>query len=267
MTRLSITFERSEDDAPHGFELGQLTVTTPAGTVTSKGRTPDQSMMIYLAFVDLMTGMSSLLRGIRGYDFVGADSSFTLRFTRIKDDVAIHQGKTNLGSVPLSELATCVCDEATRFWAAHPLDGIRQRARRLRARARATEANALERSAGPVEDPLGASPQAEPTLEGVGVVAEANPSRQLREPHGVAAADDHVVRLQGRAQGLDDGVDLFAPFANAQALETLQADVVFIGAPFLYGRWASSIGCTSPLTTIAEPSPVPRPRKSMRPPR
>jgi hypothetical protein len=24
--------------------------------------------------------------------------------------------------VSLSELAACVCDEATRFWAAHPLD-------------------------------------------------------------------------------------------------------------------------------------------------
>ena len=122
MTRLSITFERSERDAPHGFELGQLTVTTPAATVTSKGRTPDQSMMIYLAFADLMNGVSSLFRGIRGYELVGADSSFALQFVRTKSDVGIHQGMTDLGSVALSELAACVCDEATRFWAAHPLE-------------------------------------------------------------------------------------------------------------------------------------------------
>ena len=62
MPRIRITFERRESGPPHGFELGDLTVTTPAGTVTSKGRTPDAGMMIYLALDDLMYGVSLLLR-------------------------------------------------------------------------------------------------------------------------------------------------------------------------------------------------------------
>ena len=94
MARISFTFERSETDAPNGFELGDLTVATDAGTVTSKGRNPDAGMMIYISLVDLMSGLSSLLRAERRqYEFVGADSSFSLLFKRSKRGVEITQGK------------------------------------------------------------------------------------------------------------------------------------------------------------------------------
>ena len=67
--------------------------------------------MIYLAFADLMNGVSSLFRGIRGYELVGADSSLAASVRQDEERRRIHQGKTDLGSVALSELAACVSDE------------------------------------------------------------------------------------------------------------------------------------------------------------
>src|SRR5437763_5871211 len=96
-----------------------------------------------------------------------------------------------------------------------------------------TSAVDLEWGARAVERALGASPEAETTLERIGVVAETDAPRQLRQSHGVASPHHDVVRFQRSAQGLDDGANLFAPLANAQAVEPLQAHVVLIGATLL----------------------------------
>jgi hypothetical protein len=98
MAHINFTFERWETDAPHGFELGDLTVATDSRSVTSKGRIPDAKMMIYISMADLISGVAALLRGnSRQYEFVGVDSSFSLSFKRTKRGVELKQGTKELG--------------------------------------------------------------------------------------------------------------------------------------------------------------------------
>ena len=128
MTDISFTFERREGEPPSGFELGDLVVTTTTSSVSSKGRQPDAGMMVYLALVDLMNGISSLLTGDnRRYEFVGADSSFILLFIRSKTGTTIRQGNTDLGTVDLGRLCEQLLADVDRFLAEHPLpptDGV-----------------------------------------------------------------------------------------------------------------------------------------------
>jgi hypothetical protein len=119
---ISFIFERRDDEPPGGFELGDLVVTTATNGVSSKGRQPDAGMMIYLALVDLMNGISALARGDqRRYEFVGADSSFGLLFTRSKTGVAIKQGDQDLGTIDPLLLAGQLLADVDRFLADHPL--------------------------------------------------------------------------------------------------------------------------------------------------
>ena len=122
MANISFAFERSETDAPHGFELGDLTVVIDPGlSVTSKGRTPDAGMMIYISMGDLMDGVASLLSGDRQYHFVGTDSSFSLHFKASKRGIEIRQGKIELGIFDPCALVSQVVADVDRFWSAHPL--------------------------------------------------------------------------------------------------------------------------------------------------
>jgi hypothetical protein len=122
MARINFTFERWETDAPHGFELGDLTVATDSRSVTSKGRIPDAKMMIYISIADLISGVAALLRGnSRQYEFVGVDSSFSLSFKRTKRGVELKQGTKELGLFDPRALAAQVAADVDRFWNAHPL--------------------------------------------------------------------------------------------------------------------------------------------------
>ena len=122
MAHISFTFERWETDAPHGFELGDLAVATDSRSVTSKGRIPDGKMMIYISMVDLMSGVATLLRDDHHqYEFVGADSSFSLFFKRTKRGVELRQGTKELGLFDPRALATQVAADVDRFWNAYPL--------------------------------------------------------------------------------------------------------------------------------------------------
>jgi hypothetical protein len=78
-----LRFEISrEPGAPAtGFDMGDFQVTGNLGTVSSAGRRPNQSMMVYLALVELLSGMSRFAATRSGYyAFTGMDSSFRLDF-------------------------------------------------------------------------------------------------------------------------------------------------------------------------------------------
>ncbi|MGW5636817.1 hypothetical protein [Streptomyces sp. NPDC003832] len=69
---------------PSGFDLGHIDVHGSENDATSRGRTPDQSMMIYLSLTLLLDGLRRFLTGRKpAYESAAVDSSFSLTFTRV----------------------------------------------------------------------------------------------------------------------------------------------------------------------------------------
>jgi hypothetical protein len=67
-----------------------MTCTGEQGSVSSSGHEPDQGMMIYIALADLLFGVRGLLAGQqKRFDFVGADSSFSLTFRRGRKGLSV----------------------------------------------------------------------------------------------------------------------------------------------------------------------------------
>jgi hypothetical protein len=92
-------------DPAHGFDLGDLEITGPDGSVTSAGRRPDESFMIYLGMVDLIDGLTALAEGRRReHEFVGADSSFVVRFLRNKEGISAAADGSTLGTEPVEDV-------------------------------------------------------------------------------------------------------------------------------------------------------------------
>ncbi len=84
----SVRFAFSVDDLPppSGFDLGHMAVTGNLGSYSSRGRTPDQAMMIHVSVSLLLDGLRSLVEAGRGgHAFGAADSSFSLKFSLTKD--------------------------------------------------------------------------------------------------------------------------------------------------------------------------------------
>ena len=91
-----------------GFDLGDIQVTGDLASVSSAGHRPSQSMMIYVALVQLLDGLSRMAQaGSGGYRFIGADSSFRLDFALTGAGVMtiIGRGGTPIAKAPL---ATCL---------------------------------------------------------------------------------------------------------------------------------------------------------------
>src|SRR4051812_47318028 len=71
--------------ARSGYELGHMSFAGEEGICTSRGKVPDQSMMVCIAIVELLDGLTRfLVEGQVEYTFVGIDSSFSVTFRRTK---------------------------------------------------------------------------------------------------------------------------------------------------------------------------------------
>lgn len=117
-------FEFSVADAPppSGFDLGHMTLRGTDGTVSSCGRRPDQSMMIYLSLSQLLDGLRQLLERGRGtYSFGAVDSSFTLHFRLAKGGTLVTRsggaGGPLIDRFPAAEAAADLAAAATDFTA------------------------------------------------------------------------------------------------------------------------------------------------------
>jgi hypothetical protein len=91
----------------HGLDLGHVTLSGPTGTATSKGRTPDQAMMLFPSITDLLDGVARLASAKKSapFRFVGTDCSFSIVFGREKGDrMSLAAGGEKLGTVPVNEL-------------------------------------------------------------------------------------------------------------------------------------------------------------------
>ncbi|WP_217545374.1 hypothetical protein [Streptomyces sp. GbtcB6] len=109
--------DENEAPPPSGFDLGHMDVRGDRGEATSRDRTPDQAMMVYLSLPLLMDGLRRFLPGRdRSFTTSAVDSSFSLTFRRGKDGSieTLHDG-TVIDRSSAEDLASAVLTGAERF--------------------------------------------------------------------------------------------------------------------------------------------------------
>jgi hypothetical protein len=102
-----------------GFDLGHMTFSGEKGICTSRGKSPDQAMMLAIAITDLLYGLETLLRGAQSeYRFVGADSSFSVWFKKTKRGrISLRSGTTELGEAEPTDLCKSILQGVETFFA------------------------------------------------------------------------------------------------------------------------------------------------------
>ncbi len=113
-------FMRHDDGRPASpFDLGDVVVVGERESVSSAGRSPSQSMMIYLALDDLISGVLKVLDGeVATHEFVGPDSSFTLFIARevIGDRVKVKYGRQVIAKERPLDLLKALCAGVDEFF-------------------------------------------------------------------------------------------------------------------------------------------------------
>ncbi|MFF4549124.1 hypothetical protein ACFY1J_33640 [Streptomyces sp. NPDC001406] len=115
------SIDENEAPPPSGFDLGHMHVRGNAGAASSRNRTPDQAMMIYLSLTLLLDGLRRFLAGRdRVHTTSAVDSSFSLTFRRRKGDSVetVHAGAV-VDRSSAKELATAVHTGAEGFASTH----------------------------------------------------------------------------------------------------------------------------------------------------
>jgi hypothetical protein len=102
-----------------GFDLGHMTFSGEKGTCTSRGKSPDQAMMLAIAITDLLCGLEMLLRGNQSeYRFVGTDSSFSVWFKKSqRGSISVRCGTTQLGEAEPTALCKSILHSIETFFA------------------------------------------------------------------------------------------------------------------------------------------------------
>jgi len=98
-----ITFSLARIDAELSeFELGNIDIQIDSDVITSKNKTPSQSVMIFIAISDMLDGIRAMIEQKRKeFLFVGADSSFKILFKQNKTGVSIvNEGREYKISMP-----------------------------------------------------------------------------------------------------------------------------------------------------------------------
>jgi hypothetical protein len=123
---LSLAFSLADQSAAHpvtGLSRGNVTLTGEQGRVSSAGHTPDQSVLVFLAIVDLLDGLSVLLSRPHAdeWEWIGHDSSFQVVFRRRDGRVAVEAMRQPIGDATDSELARAAWQATSGFAAEHRL--------------------------------------------------------------------------------------------------------------------------------------------------
>ena len=104
------SFHFEIEDVPehiHGLDLGHITVRAPGGEITSRGRVPDQAMMLFPSISNLLDGVAGVASGKKGatFRFSATDSSFSIVFAHEKGgNVSLTRDRKSFGTVPAREL-------------------------------------------------------------------------------------------------------------------------------------------------------------------
>jgi len=119
MPVVSFELSRLEERRPSGFDFGDLEVEVALGQrASSRGHSPNQSMMIYISLADLVSGVCQLCASPKNtsYEFVGTGSSFVLRFRRMRTGTVqiVYRGGA-LGEVTPRDLLSALRGALTGF--------------------------------------------------------------------------------------------------------------------------------------------------------
>lgn len=98
MFRLTCEWDDFESDSITGSDLGHMTFSGEFGSVSSNNRVPDQSMMIFISIVLLLDGLRKFLskKQLKTYEFVGIDSSFSVRFKKVEKNKIVVMSKDKI---------------------------------------------------------------------------------------------------------------------------------------------------------------------------
>ncbi|MET8449863.1 hypothetical protein [Streptomyces sp. NPDC005209] len=119
--KFEFSVDENEAHPPSGFDLGHMDVRGDAGEASSRNRTPDRAMMIYLSLTLLLDGLRRFLEGRdRVHATSAVDSSFSLSFRRRRDGSVetVHEDAV-VDRSSAKELATAVHAGAEEFASSH----------------------------------------------------------------------------------------------------------------------------------------------------
>jgi hypothetical protein len=108
---LNFKLELLNDESVDSFSLGHITIAGRSGAITSKGKVPDQAMMIFISITELLCGIRQFIcdEKLKEYNFVGADSSFQFYIKKKEKTLIITNNCSNkIDSVTYSELSLSV---------------------------------------------------------------------------------------------------------------------------------------------------------------
>ena len=121
MIMLQVTLELTEhalNNEITGLSRGHITLEGSDGRASSRGKMPDQSMMIFISVIDLLDGIRRFILDskTKTYKFVGAGSSFSFSVTRIRNDhFSIQSGTDKIGTLSRQELVRSIWQSVSQF--------------------------------------------------------------------------------------------------------------------------------------------------------
>lgn len=118
--RFELLTERlTSQDEPSSYAMGHISIVGARGAINSKITEPPRSMMIFLSIVDLLDGLRRLMSNheCNEYLFVGTDTSFTILFEKVRDEVRITAGGSVIDECPSVCLASAVIEGLDLFLA------------------------------------------------------------------------------------------------------------------------------------------------------
>lgn len=106
------------DNEIDDFSLGHMTIIGTLNSCTSKGKVPNQSMMIFISIPLLLDGIRQFLNDKKSltYNFVGVDCSFQFFLLKVeKEEIVIKCEKDVIDQVNSNELILAVWNGVQGF--------------------------------------------------------------------------------------------------------------------------------------------------------
>jgi len=121
---LILKFELNADEIGeqiHGLSMGHITIKGQFATVTSKDRSPDQAMMIFISISDLLWDIRKFILNKRNTPvrFVGADSSFSIRLLATNEYTVVFANGIQIDRVSQGELVRASFNSVNEFMSAY----------------------------------------------------------------------------------------------------------------------------------------------------
>lgn len=114
---IKVNFIVDSDGSVHEFDMGEMIINIDGAEVSSKGKVPSQSMMIFVAITDLMDGLRNFFTKKKSdYEFIGTDSSFRLKFSKVKKGgIRLNHAGINYDGIDEAELKREILHAAENF--------------------------------------------------------------------------------------------------------------------------------------------------------